>query len=235
MKKFLWCIDAGNSSIKWGVFSDNQLIEVFQFRQDPTKEEWQAIAITYPPHRIASSSVRGDLPWLKDSNVEWLSVASVQFFEWDYQPAESMGLDRIAAVIGARALLPTSSALLVIDVGTCITYTLLKKGVISGLAISPGLQMRWNAMHHFTAQLPMVNHETVINNNGTLKNLQVGGMTGWNKELEGMIDLFCEAHQLEHVVLTGSDVVHLENHFKERFVIIDHLNLWGLNYWLNEG
>ncbi len=50
-----------------------------------------------------------------------------------------------------------------------------------------------------------------------------------------MIDLFCETTHAQRVIITGTDVVHLEKQFKERYVVIDHLNLWGLNYWLNEG
>ena len=80
-----------------------------------------------------------------------------------------------------------------------------------------------------------MDHQKNTDVKGTLNNLYIGGMKGWQKELEGMIDLFCETTHAQRIVITGTDVVHLEKHFKERFVVVDHLNLWGLNYWLNEG
>jgi type III pantothenate kinase len=235
MDHFHWCIDVGNSSIKWGVFLGNQLIEVFQFREDPTTDQLQILESKFSPHRIAVCSVRTELNWFDYPKAEWLSAASIGSFQLDYSPPESLGVDRIATALGAQYNWPNASSILVVDLGTCVTYTMLRNRLVSGLAIAPGLQMRWNAMHHYTAKLPLLDHHTSIKANGTLKNLEVGGKVGWQKELEGLIDLFCETQQIEQVVITGSDVVHLENHFKDRFVIMDHLHLWGLNYWLNEG
>lgn len=234
MIKYNWCIDAGNSSIKWGVFTDNQLVEVFQFREHPSDDEVQVIKEKYAPNKIAVSSVVGPLKWLDQDNIMWLSAQGISPFTIDYSESSEMGLDRVAAAIGARFKSDRDLSILVVDLGTCITYTAVRDYLINGLAISPGLQMRWNAMHHFTAKLPLVNHETIITDKGTLANVYQGGRLGWQKELEGMVDLFCEESQIDRVMITGSDVVHLENHFKERFVIVNHLNLWGLNYWLNE-
>lgn len=122
-----------------------------------------------------------------------------------------------------------------VDLGTCITYTTITNELISGWAISPGLQMRWHAMHRFTAQLPLMDHGQNIPEKGTSRNLWNGGVLGWRQEISGMIDLFCEKEQVNQVVITGSDVVHLEKQFKDRFLVVEFLNLWGLNYWLNEG
>lgn len=63
------------------------------------------------------------------------------------------GADRLAADIGAYSGQP---ALLVVDAGTCITYDLILNGRIEGSVISPGLQLRLNAMHDYTAALPRV-------------------------------------------------------------------------------
>lgn len=235
MVRYNWCIDAGNSSIKWGVFRENEIMEIFQFREEPSSLFMTTLEEKYPPESIAVCSVRGDLTWLKFHVVKVLSADSIAPFFIDYSNPSEMGLDRLAASMGARFKFPQNSALLVVDLGTCVTYTSVKDWCVSGLAIAPGLQMRWNAMSHFTVQLPLVSAQTVVVGNGTQKNLYTGGLQGWRTEMEGMIDLFCETLHFDQVVITGSDVVHLETHFKERFVVVDHLNLWGLNYWLNEG
>jgi len=235
MVSFSWCIDAGNSSVKLGVFKDNCLLEFFQFRETPSSEKLKAIEEQYPPSKIAVSSVIGHLNWLGFSGVMNLSAESIKPFCIDYINPAEMGLDRVTAAMGAKSISTEEGAILVVDLGTCITYTAVKDWCISGLAISPGLQMRWNAMNHFTAKLPLMDHQQMNSVKGTNSNLFVGGWMGWQKELKGMIDLFCEREHIDRVMITGSDVVHLEKHFKERYVIVDHLNLWGLNYWLNEG
>ena len=43
------------------------------------------------------------------------------------------------------------------DSGTCITYNYVSaEGVFLGGNISPGLEMRFNGLHRFTARLPLV-------------------------------------------------------------------------------
>lgn len=235
MTNYDWCIDVGNSSIKWGVFKDNELLEVCQYREDPSSMQIEEFISKYPPRKIGVSSVKGPVSWLNFPNVMKLSVNNISPFFVDYSVPSELGVDRIAAAIGARSMSAHGVTTLVVDLGTCITYTSVNDFCISGLAISPGLQMRWNAMHHFTVQLPLMDHQKNTDVKGTLNNLYIGGMKGWQKELEGMIDLFCETTHAQRIVITGTDVVHLEKHFEERFVVVDHLNLWGLNYWLNEG
>jgi type III pantothenate kinase len=235
MESFNWCIDAGNSSVKLGVFKDNSLLDFFQFRESPSAEKLKAIEENYPPSKIAVSSVVGHLNWLNFSGVMSLSAENIKPFYIDYINPSEMGLDRLTAAMGARSVSNEEVPILVVDLGTCVTYTAVKDWCISGLAISPGLQMRWNALNHFTVQLPLMDHQQKVSAKGTKLNLFIGGMVGWEKELKGMIDLFCETEHIDRVMITGSDVVHLEKHFKEQYVIVDHLNLWGLNYWLNEG
>lgn len=235
MVKYNWCIDAGNTSVKCGFFLDNVLVEVIQFHEDPTTSQCTEWLAKYPPKKICVSSVRGPLLWLNEFEVQWFSAGSIAPFVVDYKHPSEMGADRCAAALGARLLCPDQGKVLVLDLGTCITYTAIGDQIIHGLAISPGLQMRWNAMHQFTAQLPLVDHQQVISDNGTSRNLWNGGLWGWRQEISGMIDLFCEREQINRVVITGSDVVHLEKHFKDQFLVIEYLNLWGLNYWVNEG
>lgn len=235
MIKYNWCIDAGNSSIKWGFFLDSVLVEVIQFHDDPTPSQCNELRLKYPPEKIGVSSVRGPLLWLCEFEVKSFSFQSISPFVIDYNEPSEMGADRCAAALGAYFKCPGEKVVLVVDLGTCITYTIITNALISGLAISPGLQMRWQAMHQFTAQLPLMHHGQNIGGKGTLGNLWNGGVVGWRQEISGMIDLFCERERVKQVVITGSDVVHLEKHFKDRFLVVEYLNLWGINYWLNEG
>lgn len=74
----------------------------------------------------------------------------------DYDTPQTLGMDRVAAVIGARQLCE-NSPIVVVDAGSCITIDLLDKtDCYRGGAILPGLQMRFKALNHYTAALPLV-------------------------------------------------------------------------------
>ena len=59
-----------------------------------------------------------------------------------YRTPETLGSDRLAAVVGASSLKPGKD-LLIIDAGTCITYEVIDaRGNYWGGNIAPGMQMR---------------------------------------------------------------------------------------------
>lgn len=74
----------------------------------------------------------------------------------DYGTPGSLGADRIAAAVGARAVID-DKPLLVVDAGTAVTYDAISAdGVFEGGNIAPGMNMRLEALHRFTARLPRV-------------------------------------------------------------------------------
>lgn len=73
-----------------------------------------------------------------------------------YATPDTLGVDRIAAAIGAHTLYP-GHELLVADIGTCVTYDRIDaNGNFIGGNIAPGIGMRLRAMHTFTKALPQV-------------------------------------------------------------------------------
>ena len=77
-------------------------------------------------------------------------------FKTLYKTPKTLGADRLALVAGAVFGFPNKSVL-IIDVGTCITFDFVdsKKKYLGG-SISPGLQMRLNALSNQTSALPLV-------------------------------------------------------------------------------
>ena len=70
-----------------------------------------------------------------------------------YTTPETLGLDRLALAAAATQQYPKTNSL-IIDAGTCITYDFVDASAnYFGGAISPGLQMRYKALHNQTAQL----------------------------------------------------------------------------------
>ena len=65
----------------------------------------------------------------------------------------------MAGVIGANVIWPKKN-IIVIDAGTCLTIDFINsdKEYVGG-RISPGIEMRYNALHTFTHKLPLIKSE----------------------------------------------------------------------------
>lgn len=125
----------------------------------------------------------------------------------DYRTPETLGADRLAAVMGAQSLLPHRT-LLVIDAGTCITFDLLlANGHYVGGNISPGLDMRLRAMHKFTARLPLVSAQSEAPAFGfdTRSALCSGAKQGIRLEILGYLAQVREQHPDACAFLTGGN------------------------------
>jgi type III pantothenate kinase len=123
----------------------------------------------------------------------------------NYKTPKTLGKDRLAAVIGAYFLEKEVSQktnkqpTLVIDAGTCITFDFIDtdsnqiNGVYQGGSISLGLQMRFKALNHFTAKLPLLasneNLPTPIGQS-TQEAMQSGVQFGLISEIKGIIDFY---------------------------------------------
>ncbi len=73
-----------------------------------------------------------------------------------YATPHTLGLDRKAAACGAVAL-EGAVPMIIVDAGTALTIDRVDEaGNFNGGNISPGLKMRFRALHDFTAALPMI-------------------------------------------------------------------------------
>jgi len=148
-----------------------------------------------------------------------------------YKTPETLGMDRLAAVVGASALFP-NEACLVIDMGTCITYDFIdqQKNYWGG-AISPGLQMRFKAMHDYTHRLPLIQKfdEGKLVGNTTESCMVSGVLNGIISELEGFIEKYLEKFGHFKAILTGGDANFFESRMKDPTFANQNLVLIGLN------
>jgi len=148
-----------------------------------------------------------------------------------YQTPKSLGKDRLAAVAGAYSLYPGRNVL-IIDAGTCITYDLLTaNGEYLGGAISPGMRMRFKAMHTFTGKLPLVDADEFddLIGSSTRESLLSGVYNGMTGEIRDMIKLFKERFEDLIVIITGGDHQFLLNKLKISIFAVPELVLLGLN------
>ena len=78
-----------------------------------------------------------------------------------YRPPEDLGRDRVMSVVGALHRCPEAQGVLVVDLGTCMTFTLgLREEGILGGAILPGPDLQSRALAQWTARLPLVEPRT---------------------------------------------------------------------------
>jgi len=149
----------------------------------------------------------------------------------DYATTDTLGVDRLAAACGAWSLFPGRSSL-VIDIGTCINYEFVESGGrYKGGAISPGIRMRFEAMHRHTAQLPMAEPLASVPTIGdsTITCLQSGVMNGVFEEIKGIISRYQRDYPGIGVILCGGDAHFFENNLKPFIFVAPELVLIGLN------
>ena len=232
-------IDIGNSRTKFAVFNNRRLEEIFT---DLTIEEAEALISTHQISNSILSSVKRDTAgweeFLKE-NTDFLrfSAQLKTSVHIKYLTPGTLGLDRLAAVIGAYALYPNRNCL-VIDAGTCITYDAVDtEGNYYGGSISPGLKMRLQAMHTFTGGLPAVElNENFADwqGNDTVSAMLSGVVNGTRSEVLGFIDDYSSRYSNLQVVLCGGDMNFFDTRLKssifaQTFKTEPHLVLIGLN------
>lgn len=148
-----------------------------------------------------------------------------------YQTRNTLGADRLAAVLGATALYPQTS-LLVIDAGTCITYDLVDAlGNYLGGNISPGLEMRLKALHQFTARLPQVAAEGDLPDVGinTETAIRCGVVKGMIYEIEGYATHLQQEYPDLRIFFTGGSNFGFSEAFEEQLLTDRYLVARGLN------
>lgn len=148
-----------------------------------------------------------------------------------YKTPQTLGLDRIAAAVGAWSIQP-GRPLLVIDMGTAITYDFVKAdGTYLGGNIAPGLQMRLKALNTFTDKLPLVDAELPFEPMGTDTQtaIRAGVMQGIVYEVEGYFRDFQQKHDNLFAFLTGGDLIYFDGKLKNSIFASKNLVLIGLN------
>lgn len=148
-----------------------------------------------------------------------------------YATPETLGKDRLAAAVGANELFPNTN-LLVIDAGTAITYDLVsEKNQFIGGNISPGMEMRFKALNHFTGKLPLISPMDHFNAIGktTEEAIRAGVQNGIIYEIEQNIAFFNRNYQNLQIIMTGGDSNFFDKKLNYAIFVHFNLTLIGLN------
>ncbi len=147
-----------------------------------------------------------------------------------YKTPETLGTDRLAAIIGAWAEFPGED-LLVVDTGTCITYDHLRSdGCYLGGSISPGMELRFKSLHNYTARLPLLSRQDSVELVGgtTEEAILSGVINGVKAEMREIIRMY--QHKLPHLqlVICGGDSQYFGDALSLEADIRPNLVLFGL-------
>lgn len=233
----LLAIDIGNTKIKAAVFEGSVLLEKFVFDKNETPKKVENIFWQYPKiEQSILSSVGKDESGLlseleKRSKLVTISHNSGFPFHNKYATPATLGIDRMVLSAGAVLQYPGKNRL-VIDAGTCITYDFTDSNDnYLGGAISPGLQLRYSAMHNFTAKLPLLYPEMPDEyiGNSTASSMHSGVVNGMLHELEGFVKQYNQQYQELTIILTGGDADFLAKRLKNTIFANSNFLLESLN------
>jgi len=233
-------IDRGNTLTKWALFEGNELLRNGHLEANTTKALRKELSGLPKAEVVLVSSVKKKSTAL----TEWAAKASksIEFtyltpvpIKNAYKTPKTLGLDRLAAVIGAWNFYPGCHSL-VIDFGTCIKYDFItNQAEYLGGNISPGMKMRFQALHQFTDKLPLLDYKHIDSIYGTCTEsaIATGVIQGIEQEVMGTIALFQKQFDTINVILTGGDASVFEKQLKVPIFASPHLVLFGLNAILN--
>ncbi len=215
------CLDFGNTRLKAGIFIDGHL-EPILVLNDGSVADLQTIIDEYHPSKAILSSVVDHDPEIetllsKHCLFHRLSHTTKLNFTTPVGKPSTIGADRLALVSAAVREYPGKNTL-VVGLGTCITFNFVNKNrEFVGGSISPGMEMRFKSLEHFTAKLPLVEKDWNFPLIGydTRTNILSGVILGMAHEIDGVINDYKERWGNFNVVLTGGDgpyfVYHLKN------------------------
>lgn len=229
-------IDVGNSAIKLAVFKKNQILSKSIIKHDALEIGYIELHKQFEIRKTIVCSVTNlnasEEQFLKNQNhILFLDNRTKVPFTNLYATPETLGADRIALISEATFKYP-KQAVLVIDAGSCITYDYKnEKDEYLGGAISPGLSMRYKAVHYFTGKLPLLSRDSSLNfiGNTTHSAIHAGIENGIIFEMNGMIDKYLAENEKLTIILTGGDAEYLRHRLKNCIFANSNFLLEGLN------
>lgn len=230
-------IDVGNTRIKGAVFEGNTLLETFVFMKTELQKSIQNILKTHKKitHLVVASVSDVEKQSFSDLksalNIHFVSHNDPFPFFNGYETPQTLGIDRMVLASGATLQFPNRNRL-VIDVGTCVTYDFIdENNNYLGGAITTGLRLRYEALHHYTAKLPLLTPESPKHFIGksTSESIHSGVVNGLVYEIDGFIDEYKSLYSNFIIILTGGDTDFLANRLKNTIFANSNFLLESLN------
>ncbi|RLD24397.1 MAG: pantothenate kinase [Bacteroidetes bacterium] len=224
-------IDIGNTQVKIGLFKEDILHEVENIAPKAIlnflREHDVSNVIISSVNKTASLVLE-----LKNSYADLIVLSSETEVPIgiDYETPNSLGIDRVAAAVGA--IKRVNGPVAIVDAGTCITCDIIdEKNVFQGGTISPGLEMRLQAMHTFTAKLPLLKLKTPkeLVGKSTEAAMLSGVVNGSRLEIEGILGKYNKKYPKLTVIICGGNAKYFDKMKEFNIFVVPNLVLEGLN------
>ena len=227
-------IDIGNSAVKVALFKDKWLLRT----SEVTICSLSNIA-NFLSKEIVSKTILSSVKNIDKSTLEVITKYKAVVLDEktslpikiNYKTTTTLGKDRIAAVVGASVLFPKQDVL-VFDAGTCLTIDFItKERVYKGGRISPGIAMRYKALHQLTNQLPLCSFssERVLMGYDTESSIISGVQQGILAEVREIINVYKKENKETIITVTGGDCFFFEKELKNSIFANPFLVMEGLN------
>lgn len=164
-------VDIGNSKAKWGLVKDNRLVEFISL---PLPNDSNSLPESWPL-QLKMWQVPGDAQWIIASTnppvskrfQHWLEAQGFRVRHLsDYRDIpiklnvdypERVGIDRLLNAVAAIHRGPPARPKLIVDAGSAVTVDWVDPDdTFCGGAILPGFRLMSEALHRYTARLPLV-------------------------------------------------------------------------------
>lgn len=236
---FLAC-DIGNSNIKAGLFSGNNIIESFFFQGvEDVKRLYLQKEITYTGiSSVVSQKSDKFIKFLTSKDLPFYQISQKSDFgiKITYKTPETLGIDRICSAAGALFLngdMKENETILSVDFGTATTVNaILYPGNFVGGIIAPGIRMMSESLHSKTAQLPEVSLEDYRDVFGrTTRESIASGLLSYSI---GMINIVLAYIKNEYMTgvnklfITGGNAEKVIPYIQSDFVYEKNLVLYGI-------
>lgn len=245
------CIDIGNTTTHYGLVGDGRVSRSGNTPTAALDEQGQGLADILEEFRAPTASLDGlafcsVVPEATKRLRAFLEARGLQpVFQLtcdnceplpiNYPKPEEIGQDRLANAIGALALY--EPPIIIIDLGTAVTFDVITRQGYEGGIIAPGMEMMSRCLHEQTALLPEVRLDEPAVSAAFGKSTEEAIKVGCSVGFQGMVRALYEGLRAElqereegtvNVVATGGTAGALPENWLPDLVRNEHLTLLGL-------
>ncbi len=230
-------VDIGNTRVKASVFESDSSIVNDAFVKDLFRKKIENILNDFQDvtHLVVASVGNMNMEefFYFENRVKIHLISNQDSFPFKnlYKTPLTLGIDRMVLASGAVMQFPKQNRL-VIDAGTCVTYDFVDKDDnYQGGAIAPGLRLRYESLHQFTAKLPLLTFENpeYLIGKTTNESIHSGVVNGFVYEIDGFIQEYLNRYPELTIILTGGDAEFLAKRLKNTIFANSNFLLESLN------
>tara|TARA_B100001057_G_scaffold486226_1_gene567087 strand:- start:4408 stop:5124 length:717 start_codon:yes stop_codon:yes gene_type:complete len=228
-------VDIGNSNCKIAITKDYTIVEEFHSSTNLLKK----IKNLFSEYKITHSCLSN----VSTPNIELIELLKNNSYFFDlknnnYLPFKNpykkglVGDDRLALICAVKKDYPDQN-ILIIDIGTCITYDIMTENnnYVAG-GISPGIKLRFDSINQgaFLIKKIKPNYPKDLKAYDTESSVNIGTLIGVQLEIEGFIKKYSSQYANLKVIITGGDSIYLSGIIKNTIFTSSNYVFKGLEY-----